>query len=545
MVESLFYILAVALSLGYPTGAEPLFFIEPGRGLSSFLGIDVPAPLLFTGLIVLFYGLWSAALYSTGLVETDSMVLRRLSRRRFFNRIFALVLFAVIVFVFHFPFAVRVPWSVTVSVALTMIPFFMMIAFNTFFSSLREVIVKRDERLPALLFFAFKAFIGFALVPMFSLLFLIDVLTQSPEMERFVAVYPVSVFFMTFGLILFFMAFIPLLLRFVFGAYPLPSETFRKELSDLAHKAKLSYADLLVLPTYGSKLGNAFIVGLFGPMRYIFFTDYLLANLKPDEIECVMAHEIGHAKRHHLPAFFFLSFTVMVFSAVFQSYLSEVGSPLMYAVFPVFSLIWFGLLGFISRRFESEADLYGAKLYGNPETFSRALLMVAAINGMPASVGGFRHFSIERRVKTVLEVHRFPPLGELSNMLTTGIRRMCFWFFISALSILLTQAFRESRQAELRERIYEAYCRVEKARGILFQQYEFEVAARELHRSIEINDKDARAHLYLSYAQLGSGRIEDSRRSLNRAAELGLIDPEDRLLAQSIERTLQTPSPRR
>lgn len=541
MVESLFYILAMALALTYPTGAEPLFFIEPGRTFTPFLGLDVPGPLLFTGMLVLFYGLWSAALFTYGLHEADPYVLRRLSRRKAWNRILALALYAVAVFVFHFPLAVRVSWSVTISVALALVPFFLMIAFTTFFSLLREVIVKRDERLPSLLIFSFKAFIGFALVPMFSLLVLVDILSQSPELERFVAVYPVSVYFLTFGLIFLFMAFIPFLLRFVFGAYPLPPDAFRRELSDLAYKAKFSFADLLVLPTYGSRLGNAFIVGLFGPMRYVFFTDYLLANLKPEEIECVMAHEIGHAKRHHLPTFFFFSVTVIVFSAVFQSYLSEIGSPIHALVFPLFSLAWLGLLGFISRRFETEADLYGAKLYGDAETFSRALLMVAAINRMPTNVGGFRHFSIERRVKTVLEAHRQPLIGEITELMTKTVRRLCFWFFISAISILATQAFRESRDAGVREKHYEAFHRVERARAILFDRYEFDVAARELTRALDLNPKDARAHLYLSYAQLGLGRTDDSARTLRRAAEMGLFDPEDRLLAQSIERTLQRP----
>ena len=48
-----------------------------------------------------------------------------------------------------------------------------------------------------------------------------------------------------------------------------------------------------------SSHGNAFFTG-FGRARRIVFFDTLLARLAPDEIEAVLAHELGHFKRRHV-----------------------------------------------------------------------------------------------------------------------------------------------------------------------------------------------------------------------------------------------------
>ena len=48
-----------------------------------------------------------------------------------------------------------------------------------------------------------------------------------------------------------------------------------------------------------SSHGNAFFTG-FGRAKRIVFFDTLLARLAPDEIEAVLAHELGHFKLHHV-----------------------------------------------------------------------------------------------------------------------------------------------------------------------------------------------------------------------------------------------------
>ena len=48
-----------------------------------------------------------------------------------------------------------------------------------------------------------------------------------------------------------------------------------------------------------SSHGNAYFTG-FGAAKRIVFFDTLLARLAPAEIEAVLAHELGHFRRHHV-----------------------------------------------------------------------------------------------------------------------------------------------------------------------------------------------------------------------------------------------------
>ena len=48
-----------------------------------------------------------------------------------------------------------------------------------------------------------------------------------------------------------------------------------------------------------SSHGNAYFTG-FGAAKRIVFFDTLLARLAPGEVEAVLAHELGHFKRHHV-----------------------------------------------------------------------------------------------------------------------------------------------------------------------------------------------------------------------------------------------------
>ena len=48
-----------------------------------------------------------------------------------------------------------------------------------------------------------------------------------------------------------------------------------------------------------SNHGNAYFTG-FGASKRIVLFDTLLARLAPPEVEAVLAHELGHYKRHHV-----------------------------------------------------------------------------------------------------------------------------------------------------------------------------------------------------------------------------------------------------
>src|SRR5207244_11593143 len=58
-----------------------------------------------------------------------------------------------------------------------------------------------------------------------------------------------------------------------------------------------------------SGMGNAMVVGLLPWPRYVVFTDRLLADFTPEEVEAVFGHEVGHVKHQHM--LFYLSFLTL------------------------------------------------------------------------------------------------------------------------------------------------------------------------------------------------------------------------------------------
>ncbi|MFI5337521.1 MAG: M48 family metallopeptidase, partial [Opitutales bacterium] len=82
---------------------------------------------------------------------------------------------------------------------------------------------------------------------------------------------------------------------------PLPAGDQRTRLLDLAERTGFRARTIEVMD--GSKRSghsNAFFTG-FGRFRRIVLFDTLIAQLTQDELEAVLAHEIGHYKRGHIP----------------------------------------------------------------------------------------------------------------------------------------------------------------------------------------------------------------------------------------------------
>lgn len=101
------------------------------------------------------------------------------------------------------------------------------------------------------------------------------------------------------GLVLFIY---PVLVAPLFNKFtPMPDSPHKTKLESLLHRCNFSAGGLFVMD--GSKRSahaNAYFTG-FGRHRRIVLFDTLLDQLSPDQLEAVLAHEIGHYKRHHLP----------------------------------------------------------------------------------------------------------------------------------------------------------------------------------------------------------------------------------------------------
>jgi len=127
-----------------------------------------------------------------------------------------------------------------------------------------------------------------------------------------------------------------------------------------------------------SSHGNAYFTG-FGAARRIVFFDTLLARLQPEEVEAVLAHELGHFKLRHvlkrtawfgLGSLAFLALLGWLVNAPwFYAGLGVPGPAPRYGValvlfmltLPVFTFLASPIASLYSRRHEFEADHYAAQ----------------------------------------------------------------------------------------------------------------------------------------------------------------------------------------
>ena len=266
--------------------------------------------------------------------------------------------------------------------------------------------------------------------------------------------------------------FMPSILRKVWRCKPLPPGPLRDRLEAYAARVGLKTRELLVWPTGGDHV-NAAVIGIVPRFRYVFFTDGLLETLEPDEIEAVFAHEAGHARRGHL--LLFLGFTGVLGFAGFLP--GAVLGPLESLVEPVpaalrvllLIVLWLGVVfGWVSRRFEQEADVYGIETLppapradGTPtppeeHPFARALERIADVAGGIREVTGWRHFSIAQRIDFVRDYLTDPAVRRAYRRQILAIRGAVILLVVVAAGFTVARIpfdIRESRGRRMLEEL--------------------------------------------------------------------------------------------
>lgn len=158
---------------------------------------------------------------------------------------------------------------------------------------------------------------------------------------------------------------------------PLTDESLRARIEALLTKCGFKSQGLFVMD--GSKRsnhGNAYFTG-FGASKRVVFFDTLLERLDTDEIEAVLAHELGHFKHHHvikrIALMFFVSFVGLAllgwlkqqpwfYSGLGVAQASDYMALLLFLlVSPVFLFLLRPLMASYSRKNEFEADEYAAQ----------------------------------------------------------------------------------------------------------------------------------------------------------------------------------------
>lgn len=170
----------------------------------------------------------------------------------------------------------------------------------------------------------------------------------------------------------------------------LPEGELREKLFAIAEKGDFKASKIQVID--GSKRSshsNAYFTGL-GRFRRIVLFDTLISQLTNNELEAVLAHEIGHYKKGHIVKMICMSFamTFLMFGVI--GYLSQSAwfyegfgfceasgfGPvlLMFSMFSGLFTFWLNpILNALSRKHEYEADKFASNLCESPDYLCSAL----------------------------------------------------------------------------------------------------------------------------------------------------------------------------
>ena len=170
---------------------------------------------------------------------------------------------------------------------------------------------------------------------------------------------------------------------------PLQDEALKLRIEALLTKCGFKSQGLFVMDgSSRSSHGNAYFTGFCSSTRVVFF-DTLLDRLNADEIEAVLAHELGHFKHHHvikrIALLFFVSFVGLAllgwlinqpwfYSGLGVTQISNYMALILFLlVSPVFLFLLRPIMASYSRKNEFEADDYAAK-HANAKHLVEALV---------------------------------------------------------------------------------------------------------------------------------------------------------------------------
>ncbi len=284
----------------------------------------------------------------------------------------------------------------------------------------------------------------------------------------------------------------PAMLTRIWRTAPLEAGPVRERLEQVCRRIQLRCRAILVWKSDGIMI-NAAVMGVIPGIRYVLLSDALLTTMTPSQIEAVFAHEAGHVRKHHIQNFLLFAFVGWLLVAGLMELLawttSSVDSAFSLSIGTIQGiglvatvLFWTLGFGWLSRRFERHADLFGARCVTpdardcklpcsvHPDegtslpgtgrvcatgvaVFASALDRVAVLNGIPHEERSWRHSSIGSRIRflaslagdprravqfdRLLRIVRF---AILTVALVGAAASVCYWTVVEEPAILKLEA---------------------------------------------------------------------------------------------------------
>jgi STE24 endopeptidase len=144
-----------------------------------------------------------------------------------------------------------------------------------------------------------------------------------------------------------------------------------------------------------SSKSNAFFTG-FGSNHRLVLEDTLLDRHTEPELLAIVAHEVGHYKKRHIPVrttievlhlgvFFLLMSLFVGAKALFQAFYVDrpsvyLGIVFFLLLYSPLAFLWSILLNWLARKQEYAADLFAAVTTGQPAALAEALRKLTVDN---------------------------------------------------------------------------------------------------------------------------------------------------------------------
>ncbi|MBN2331704.1 MAG: M48 family metalloprotease [Deltaproteobacteria bacterium] len=218
----------------------------------------------------------------------------------------------------------------------------------------------------------------------------------------------------------------------LWGCRPLPDSPLRRCLEGLCSREGVGYRQIMLWPSVEGKMVTAAVMGPYPFTRYLLLTEGLIELLSLEEIKAVMAHEIGHVKRHHLFVYlvFFLSlfllnlafFELLIGWLLTTDFLQDflfraphqqatiISLATTLPLLLIYLLYFRFVFGYFLRNFEREADLYVFHSLGTAESLITAFQKLSWVTGDHGQRANWHHYNIPQRIAYLLECGKNPAL---------------------------------------------------------------------------------------------------------------------------------------
>jgi STE24 endopeptidase len=235
----------------------------------------------------------------------------------------------------------------------------------------------------------------------------------------------------------------PVIITSIWNTHALPQGPLNESLLAMCRRYGIGVKRILVWHTKGTLI-NAAVLGATARFRFILLTDALLDKVHPILIQAVMAHEVAHIRLRHIPWLLASAAAALLLTGFIAETLVSAAIPgvkdllfpwpalhekathllqaesfLMIIVSAITLALWAPIFGWVSRRFERQADTFAVEHFAtqhasvdslavisehDAQAMVGALDAVANLNAIPVTQKSWRHGAIRWRQDYLLSL---------------------------------------------------------------------------------------------------------------------------------------------